>query len=564
LLLPRVPKRDGIKKAAQVKFGGLNRGLGAADGELADMRNLTGDHFPLLAARGPRGRLLLGSGGAAGGAGAGDSVSALFAHGGLCWAAGGGFYYDGERVGAVSPGRKTFAAMGDYIVILPDKAYYNTYTGKFGSLESEWKGASLTFTNGLLFGEAAEANTIFAQGTIWSDYFSAGDAVEVSGCATRPANNKVAVIREIDGDRMYFYEHAWRLGGAGGDAPYAEAGALSVKRSVPDLFFACENENRLWGCDADTVYASKLGDIFNFNVFEGLATDSYAWSPGSPGRFTACVSFLGYPVFFKEDAVFKVFGSAPENFEVTPGPELGVMEGCAESLAVANETLYYLSRAGVVAYAGGVPRPVGAAFGAERFADAAAGSDGLKYYVSMRRLGGGPGGAGGWLLYAYDSLRGAWHIEDGTRAVQFARRGRDLFFLTDGGEVWSTVYSGALEGEFPGGYEVEGEVRWMAEFADFVDGDPNRKGAGKFQARIHPDEGASVNLFYDFDSGGEWKMAKSHIAPGVKRSYYLPVIPERADHYRLRFEGVGGCRVFSLVRERYSGSENLNERSGEP
>ena len=41
----------------------------------------------------------------------------------------------------------------------------------------------------------------------------------------------------------------------------------------------------------------------------------------------------------------------------------------------------------------------------------------------------------------------------------------------------------------------------------------------------------------------------------VKRSFYLPVVPRRADHVRLKLEGEGMWRLYSLTREAYSGSE---------
>ena len=122
--LPSVLYADGIKKGQQVKFGGLNHNLGADDGELWDMRNLTSDYFPLLATRAPR-RLYRTL----------ESAGGLYCWEKLCWVDGTGFYYDGERKGAVTAGQKTFAALGAYIVIFPDKAWYNTLTGEFGSLE---------------------------------------------------------------------------------------------------------------------------------------------------------------------------------------------------------------------------------------------------------------------------------------------------------------------------------------------------------------------------------------------------------------------------------------------
>ncbi|CAN4034983.1 hypothetical protein PKCEKB_PKCEKB_19180, partial [Dysosmobacter welbionis] len=100
-----------------------------------------------------------------------------------------------------------------------------------------------------------------AEGVDWADYFKAGDAVTIAGCTKHPENNKTPVIREIDGDKLYFYEYIFTLDGEDGVTPYTETGELSVSRTVPDLLFVCENENRLWGCDKTTIYASKLGDI---------------------------------------------------------------------------------------------------------------------------------------------------------------------------------------------------------------------------------------------------------------------------------------------------------------
>lgn len=97
--LPAMRFKDGIRKGKQVKFGGLNHNLGASDGELWDMKNLTGEHYPLLASRNSRVKVntLTSPGG-------------LFAHNGLAWVDGTGFYYKGERKGAVTAGTQA----GDY------------------------------------------------------------------------------------------------------------------------------------------------------------------------------------------------------------------------------------------------------------------------------------------------------------------------------------------------------------------------------------------------------------------------------------------------------------------
>ena len=372
----------------------------------------------------------------------------------------------------------------------------------------------------------------------------------IEGCTKHPENNKTPVIREIDGDKLYFYEHVFALDGEDGVTPYTETGTLSVRRTVPDLLYICENENRLWGCKGDTIYASKPGDIFNWNVFDGLDTDSYAVDTGSAGSFTACVSYLGYPIFFKEEHIYKVYGSIPSNFQVMGSATLGVAEGSAGSLAVAGEILFYLSRAGIMAYSGGIPQPVGAAFGPERHKNAAAGSDGLKYYVSMQ------GEDGTRLLHVYDAQRGLWHTEDATHATHFARCGGNLYFLNDAGEIW---IAGNVR-EAPEGAAPEGPVTWMAEFGDFTEDNPNKKGVSKLQIRLELDEGARADVLIQFDSDGVWEPVSS-LEAAAKRSYYLPIIPRRADHYRLKLEGTGACRVYSLVREFYSGSE-LKSKQG--
>ena len=300
--LPSMIHADGIQKYRQTAFGGYDHTLGADNGALWDMENLTGELHPLLS---PRRRRWI--------AGHLERPNGLYAHDGLYWVDGDGFYAKGERRGTVTDCRKIFASLGAYIVILPDKVYYNRLTGEFGSMEAEWSG-SVAIRDGAYAQEEAKANTICAEGADWAARFRAGDAVAISGCAVHPGNNKTAVIREIEGDELRFYENVFTIE-EGGDSE----GAVTVKRSVPELDFICENENRLWGCKGDTIYACKLGDIFNWNVFDGLATDSYAVDVGSAGDFTGCCAYLGYPVFFKEEHIYKVYGSKPANFQVMDG-----------------------------------------------------------------------------------------------------------------------------------------------------------------------------------------------------------------------------------------------------
>lgn len=533
--LPKMAFADGIKKGKLVKFGGLNHTLGARDGELWDMRNLTSDLYPVLSPRLPRYlvREL-------------EEPNGFFASDGLYWVDGTAFYADGEQKGTVTNGRKRFARLGAYLIILPDKAYYNRLTGEFGSLESAWSGEA-RLQNGTYAGEEAEANTIYAADADWAQIFRAGDAVTISGCATHGENNKTAVIREIEGDYLRFYENCFTIH-EGGDTE----SAVTIKREMPELDFFCENENRLWGCKGDTLYASKLGDPFNWNVFDGLNTDSYAVDVGSAGDFTACYCFMGYPCFFKEEHIYKVYGDKPSNFQVMGSASLGVERGSEGSLAIAGETLFYLSRAGVAVYSGGMARSVASAFGTQRYRSAVGGSDGTKYYVSMQETD------GSWSLFVFDTRTSLWHREDEKEIVGFGWDG-ELYFLDSDGKLWLSGNARSA----PEGAESEGNVAWEAEFADFYEyttysstSTPiqEKKAVNKLLLRMELDEAASAEVEIQYDSSGTWERVSAFTA-AAKRSFYLPVIPRRCDHYRLKLKGTGGCRVYALEREYCAGSE---------
>ena len=531
--LPSLPYADGIKKYIDVEFRGYDHNIGAGDGTVWDESNMTSDFYPLMATRAPRYTVRTAA-----------PPQGIFALDGLWYAAGGVLYHDGAVICSVSPGEKQFAAMGMRLIVFPDKIVVNAGATPvtYKSLGTQVT-ASCVIKDGTYAGEAADSNTIKSTNRDWSLNFSVGDGVTITG-ASNAANNKTAIIREIVGDELHFYENTFV-----NEGPVT----LTLKREIPDLDFICSNENRLWGCRGDTIYASKLGDPSNFNVFDGLATDSWATDAGSDGEFTACCSYLGYPVFFKEEHIYKVYGAKPSAFQLMGSATMGVKAGSHKTLAIAGETLFYLSRAGIVAYGGGMPENIAKAFGTDRYADGAGGSDGLKYHVVMKRAD-----TNVCEHFVWDTRRAMWHREDTTNAVGFA--------FSDG-ELWMLAENGKLMGlglkEAPAGATAEGVFQSFVETGDFTEKNPNRKGTSKLQLRGELGTDTMLTVKIKFDSGrpgspsdtqGGWETVAKLIST-AKRSWYLPIIPRRSDHFRLRFEGIGEWRLYSLVRENYSGSE---------
>ena len=510
---------------------------------------------------------------------------------------------------------KQFACMGTMVLIFPDKKYYDFKSDEFGSLGQSWSGSGVSFINGTYAEVPANANTIKKTGVTWP--FQTGDAVTISGCVTHPENNATYIIREVEGDELRFYENTFvldsilrytapeeglpagdyyfRVGedaysfatatdlaegdtltwngtgldvviggvtstllvtpGEAGDplefaeipVDYTESGTIQIVREIPDMDYICVVENRLWGCKEDTIYASALGDPFNFNVFDGLATDSWASDTLEAGEFTGCISFQGYPTFFKEDMIVKVQGDKPSNFEWTASSRFGVKSGCSRSLAIAGDTLFYLSRAGVCAYTGGTPRIISEDLGANtKWDTGVAGSDGIRYYITMT-----DGYA--YALFVYDTRYGVWHKEDATRAVGFAFWREGLYMLRAGGDLFR------IDGEEG---TAEGSISWIVEFADIYryyetkdTKSQDKKGVLRLQIRCELPSGSTLKVYVKYDSSGDWqKVADESGTNGVKRSYIVPLILKRCDHYRLKITGSDACVIYSLTETQYAGS----------
>ena len=514
-MLPRIPHNTAPARIAVSGFGGLDRRAGAAGGAICAMENLTGRDAPVLSTR-------PGRRGVASGLTKPRGVFGVGAH--LYWVEAGYLYKDGAALDAALPAgadaERTFAALGRRLLVWPDKLSVDTETDAVSSLAAS-ETRPCTFADGTFAGEAAAGNTIVAADPSfdWAGVFSVGDGVTVSGAAAA-GNNKTAVVREIEGCRLRFYENTFAVD--------ATAREITVARTVPDLDFLCVNENRVWGCKGDTVRCSKLGDPANWNVFDGLSTDAWAVETGTSGDFTGCAAFLGYPVCFKSDRIFKVYGSRPSNFEVMASATLGVAEGAGGTLAVAGESLFYLSRAGFVRYGGGFPSAADAPL-ATAYAGGAAGSDGRRYYVSALRADGARE------VLVFDTQTGAWHREDALAVRGFASAGGALYAQTDSAVLAVGEAASPDEADFPS----------SAAFADFDGG----SFAGQYPVRLwlRLECAGAVSVLVSYN-GGAFEAAAS-IPAGTKKTACVPVPIRRCDRFGLRLSGAKPWKLYALEVE---------------
>ena len=565
------------------RFRGYEHRLHIPDGAFFETRNLSGDQYPLLASRRPRGL-----------------VTSLENPGGLlekdapCWVAEGTLYVNGlaTALTGLTPGEKQLVSMGAYVLIFPDKVYYNTADpADWGSMEASIKTlGAVTYTPCSVDGEAYPVGSIGPQepaapenGEIWIDTADGATVyrqwsqvsllwVEIETVYTRIGFTSRGEIprlfRQYDGvsisgsqkEELNGEKILYAVGGNENTDDFVvvtgllreaytdEGKQLKLERKLPQMDYVCECQNRLWGCfygsdgekNLNEIYCSALGDFRNFRQYLGLSTDSWTASVGSDGPWTGAVNYLGSPTFFKENRIHRVSVSSGGAHRLEETVCRGVQRGSHKSLCVVGETLLYKSRTEVCAWQGGFPQSVSSELGEKNYYEAAAGSIGEKYYISMRD------DAGTWSLFVYDLGKGLWYREDGLHALCFARCGDSLLCIdARTGKLWDLQGAAGVQ---------ETPISWLAETGVQSYETADRKCLTRFDFKLQLARGGWMKVFLNYDSGEDWLPAGEIEGRGLE-TVLLPVRPRRCDHLRLRLEGEGELRLFSITRKLRKGSD---------
>ena len=610
--LTEIPTTRGVTEV----FGGYNHNLRISDGEFYDMKNLCSDHYPLLSPRAKRGTFEYPQVGiekhSTNGIICKDALcyvdeNTLYINKEPVL----------ELDPTNSP--RQLISMGAYIVIFPDKKYINTkdYTD-YGSLEAKFnkdeKEISVTYEMCKVDGEVYNAESsstapnpredgtyplwidtsttphalkqYSSANAVWSQIattyikikadniaasFKQDDAVKISGLPEDPA------FKDLEGKISPLWEVYHNEGEEGGvdegvgdyivvvgflDKATPKVTKLRIERTVPTMDFVIESGNRLWGCRYGTnadgtvvneIYASKLGDFKNWFCYMGLSTDSYSVTCGTDGQWTGAITHLGYPLFFKENHLHKIYGNFPANYQVQTTACRGVQKGAGNSLAIVNEALFYKSRSGVCVYDGSLPTEISTAFGDIHYSSvdesisdpyrngAVGGSHNNKYYISMRSEKDGK-----WYLFVFDTSSGLWHKEDNTRADAFCSCDGEMYYIDhEDKQIKTLLGSGTKE---------LGDVSWYAESGVIGTSMPDKKYISSIVVRMSLAIGSVVNFYAQYDSYGEWVTLASVTGTHL-RSFSLPIRPQRCDHFRLRIEGRGDAKIYSITKTIEQGSD---------
>lgn len=579
----RYPKLTEIASSRQMvdTFRGYNHNLRIGDGEFFDMKNMTSAYYPVLSPRMNRGVYTKAT-----------KPLGLIAKDALCYVDGRDFVINEYRVDMdLNDEPKQLISMGAYVIILPDKKYINTIDlTDYGNIEASYASdGDVTFQLCTVDGAAYEDMTVSstepdapANMALWIDTSTVPHTLkqwaESSGMWVNIATTYIkissagigATFKQYDGvtisgvlsDKLQDLNASMVILACDDDyivvtgitdavvTQTAEEGAVTVERKMPLMDFVVESENRLWGCRyglaangevVNEIYASKLGDFKNWSCFMGLATDSYTASCGTDGQFTGAITYLGHPLFFKENCVHKVYGNYPANFQIQTTACRGVQKGSDKSMAIVNEVLYYKARSAVCAYDGSLPVEISVVFGEAQYQKAVAGGHGNKYYISMQDTA-----SNGYHLFVYDAAKGMWHREDSLCADAFCSCGEDLYCIEH--------ETGKIITMFGSGTKDAAPVPWMVETGEIGITSPDMKYISRLTMRMSMDIGAEVLIYAQYDFSEDWELLCALRSDNL-RSFSVPVMPKRCDHMRLRIEGEGMARIYSITKTIEQGSE---------
>ncbi|MCM1545262.1 MAG: hypothetical protein NC110_08185 [Ruminococcus sp.] len=611
------PYQNNIETARSFidEFGGLNRNISIGENEFADVLNMTSDNYPLLSPR--KKRTVVKQFGEA------EQVTGFACKEAFVYTnkinQSQSLYVNGKKIDIDESVLKsdvterTIIGMGAYAVIFPDKYYINLVDlSDRGEMEcrkkyetSDLSGALLKIEACTIDGEVKLRNVSRDEpsnktnGTAWVDTsgdvsiykvwddstkmwqqvattylklskpgigkgFSKWDGISISGLTYTGSTRIKNQVEALNQRGVILYDAADDYIIIAGLIDmsyfYIAKGTITFERTVPDMDFVVESNNRLWGCKyglnsktgkvVNEIYACKQGDPTNWNSFIGVSTDSYAASVGSDGSFTGAITYLGYPIFFKERCLHKVYGTMPSNYQISTTECRGVAKGNAKSLAIVNNVVCYRSPVDFCLYDGSLPESISRPLGDVKYTNCVSGGVGNKLYISATR------DDGETEMLVFDMSVGVWHKESGRNIINFQRDGHVLYFLAQNADGRYTIES--VNSDYNKLINTDGvpedSFEWSAESGDIGFYDANMKYVHQINIRAKVDKGAFYKVFIKYDDGKFEQCFYSQRNKGINSSY-LPIMPKRCDHFRIKIAGKGNVDIISISKTLKQGSD---------
>jgi hypothetical protein len=570
-----------------IEFKGLNRRTTVQEGEMSDMLNLSSDDYPVLTQRKPRGRMAL----------PGTVVRPLqlmsrydhIAMLALDQNSEVKFYYNGILISQVTGLTEStrMVAINNRMCFFPEKKCIDITSQGVQTSTYKAMDASITLASDTTVTISNEDARI----TLPSGHnLKYDDAINIEGTLKYTSGGSAktmpitisCIIEDVVSTNTIVLPRETFIEMTGEGATSVKLAAnTKIKRPVPDIDHVIEWNNRLWGASSadNTIYASKLGDPTNWNYYQGTSMDSFYAEQGTDGDWTGVALYSNHLIFFKENSMCRIYGTAPSNFQVSNTEVFGVEAGSRQSVITINDTVFYKSRIGIMAYSGGTPYCISDGLNTE-FRDVVAGTEKRKYYASIHTAD------AGYELMVFDTEKGVWHKEDGTRFRSCATIGDTLYYIEYADDLiacseqvkcskWLLCGDGSTTGNVGivnplSAVEADYNIKWRAVFGPFDEYIEEHKIYSKLALRLKTSYGPDNDILDDADTvietdegqdlildrtvkvyisinEGPWELVETYDPPRTKGDF-IPIIPRRCDRYSVKIEGEGKCEIKSLTR----------------
>ena len=577
---PRIPYPTPTRQYKQYRFGGYDHRKSCSDGGIYDMLRLCGDDYPIVSTMPKRAWKKIGAPGFT------ENVTAWtrdFNGGNLYVIKEGDLYRDGTLIKSdfdeAGAGRCMVVFQNALILYGPNfkTKVYDIAEDTVSEIEryvtfGDAEHVSIEVTQDI------EYTTVRVQkdgDRKFSDYFKVGDVLKYRLSRIGELTDGSAIIRDISESSTFTVLKF--------DPEVIEAGEFDQGYFIhecPRIERAVVHKNRIFGYANGEMFASADGDCRNFYKFEGLASDSWSGRTADENDITGVFEYSGYPLFFTETSLCRIYGDGGNEFTVSEMRMPGVMAGCSESLATAQGILYYVSAEGVMRYTGNYPTLISEEWNERPTGVCVAGSDGERYRVTVSR-------GDEYVTFCYRD--GMWHIEDRSlyktygyfyiapylyKLTECVLEHTEPIVLTE--HQTAVIKYGPAEDEdeyeedsagwklaFP---DAEAQNEWALTFGDFYGTaagtvyvpEPNKVSMVKIVIRIELAGYADVSVNYD--SEADWTLVK-RLTSTAKRTHTLALVPRRCDHFKIRIAGKGTASVYELTREMIVGS-TLKSKGG--
>ena len=526
VLPDRILSEGRLERSRIEKFGGYVRRETCGGKDICEMKNMSTDNYPALSARGSRRYLLNGS--------ANEQPYTVNFAGAPILSRGGSVYRlhevddalcEAEVIFSGADGARRMAGIKNGVMILPDYIYYDLDTDTY---------TSMVVNTGIVRSATIGTNTLRIEGLDLYDIgFRRGDGIRITsgGNLQSPLISGDYVLKSVMGDTCLI------------EGEFLTTGTFSIyiERYIPELEYLCAVGERIFGCMGNKIYACEEGNPFNWVGCKGKSSDPICIESSSQGDFTASALWQGYPIFFKRDRIAKLLGNGASSYTLSETPAPGVPSGSSLSVASVAGMLYYHGAGGIYRYSGSYPQCIShdLAGRANGYSSAVGGSDGRKYYVSLKKTGAGT------IFCVYDPDCESWCIEDDSDIISMSGSAGVLYMLTRGGTVLAV-------GDTQAGVDepyVKGLISGYAGFGYDDCGVPDSKRLLRVYLNAYIPVSGSLSLYTEYDGEDTLHLEKKVAGSGKEEHIQIDIAPNRCHAFRIRIDTVGKCIIRSVTRE---------------